>query len=134
MRAVSPKVLVPLSLALVVGLGACASSGTGTGTAPRGSSTRIVASDFEEMASEDVYTIVQRMRPRWLQVRGGTTAQGRALTAIFIDGVRQSGSVEILRGLRGSDVEEVRYMNARDATTRWGTDMMGGAIEVFTKH
>jgi hypothetical protein len=41
--------------------------------------------------------------------------------------------VEILRSIRAGDVEEARFLNARDATTRYGTDMTAGAIEVVTR-
>jgi hypothetical protein len=35
--------------------------------------------------------------------------------------------------MRATDVEELRYLNARDATTMYGTDMAAGAIQVITK-
>jgi len=125
---------VVVALGLIVALAACASAGgTSTGT-PRSSSTRLVAADFDNDVGLDVFMIVQRYRPRWLQVRGATTAQGPAQIAVIIDGTRQQGSVELLRSIRGSEVDEIRYLNARDATTRYGTDMTGGAIEVITKH
>jgi len=123
-----------MALGMVVALAACASGGGTSGGAPRSSSTRLIAADFDSDVGLDVYAIVQRYRPRWLQVRGGTTAQGPARIAVIIDGTRQQGSVEILRSIRGSEVDEIRYLNARDATTRYGTDMTGGAIEVITKH
>lgn len=121
------------ALALLVALGACA-SGSGGGGTPRSSSTRLVAADFENDVTFDAYTIIQRYRPRWLQIRGSTTVNGRVEIAVIIDGTRQQGGVEILRSLRGTDVDEIRYLNARDATTRYGTDMTAGAIEVITKH
>lgn len=121
-----------LVLGLVLGLGACASSGAGT--ARRGSSNRLVAADFEEYASQDILTVIQRMRPTWLRVRGGGTAQGKAVIQVFVDGMQQNGGPDVLRGIRASSVEEVSFMNASDATTRYGTNMAGGAIEVKTKH
>lgn len=122
-----------VALALTVGLGACASSGS---SGPRRSSTRITAQEFEAFAQEDVYSIVQRLRPQWLVVRapGNATTGVRPQISVIIDGVKQTGSVEVLRSLRGSDVDELRYMNARDATTRYGTGNVAGAIEVITKH
>ena len=48
--------------------------------------------------------------------------------AVFIDDIRQPGGVDVLRSTRVTDLLEVRYMNARDATTRYGTDMISGAI------
>ncbi len=131
-RRSAPQVLS--ALAMLMALGACASGSGGGGGAPRSSSTRLVAADFQNDVGFDVYTIIQRHRPRWLQVRGATTAQGPARISVIIDGTRQQGSVEVLRSIAGSEVDELRFLNARDATTRYGTDMTAGAIEVVTKH
>ena len=126
----------PTAPILVVGwrallaLGACASGGGGSAG---GSPDRLTSEQLGEYASLDLYTLVQRLRPRWLQVRGTVTAQGRASIAVVLDGVRQQGSIEILRGLRAADVEELRHLNARDATTMYGTDMAAGAIQIITK-
>lgn len=128
-RSSRPTLIV--ALALTVGLGACASSGS---SGPRRSSTRITAEEFEDFSQQDVFSIVQRLRPQWLVVRAPASTQGRAQISVIIDGVKQTGSVEVLRSIRGSDVDELRYINARDATTRYGTDNVAGAIEVITKH
>ena len=123
---------VPLALlALSVALGACASGG---GSSPsRSSSARLTAAELEVDASQDLYTVIQRRRPQWLQNRAPATAQGRQQISVILDGVRQQGGPEVLRSMRAGDVEEVRFLNARDATTRYGTDMTAGAIEVVTK-
>ncbi len=133
MRSIRSRRRVLVALGMIVAVAACA-SGSGSGGTRRSSSTRLVAADFENDVGLDVYSIIQRHRPQWLQVRGGTTAQGPARIAIIIDGTRQQGSVEILRSIRGSEVDELRFLNSRDATTRYGTDMTAGAIEVDTKH
>lgn len=119
-------------LALAALLGGCASSGGG-GSSGGGNSNVITQQQISDLESLDVYAIVQRLRPRWLQVRGMSSAQGQAQIAVIVDSVRQQGSIELLRSMRGLDVRELRYLNARDATTRYGTDMTAGAIEVFTR-
>jgi hypothetical protein len=134
MRSIRSRRRVLVALGMIVALAACASAGGTSAGTRRSSSTRLVAADFETDVGLDVYSIIQRYRPRWLQVRGGTTAQGPARISVIIDGTRQQGSLEILRSIRGSEVDELRFLNARDATTRYGTDMTGGAIEVDTKH
>lgn len=128
-----PSRRVPLVvLAFSVALGACASSGGGSSSS-RSSSTRLTAAELEVDASQDLYTVIQRRRPQWLQNRAPATAQGRQQISVILDGVRQQGGPEVLRSMRAGDVEEVRFLNARDATTRYGTDMTAGAIEVVTK-
>jgi hypothetical protein len=119
-------------LGLIALLGGCASPGGGGGSS-RGSTNVITQAQISELESLDVYAIVQRLQPRWLQVRGMSSAQGQAQIAVIVDSVRQQGSIELLRSMRGLDVRELRYLNARDATTRYGTDMTAGAIEVFTR-
>ena len=125
------SVLVPL--VLCVAMGACAGSGGAGAGAPRSSSTSLGAEELQQDAAMDLFTLIQRRRPQWLQNRGPTTAQGRQPIAVVLDGVRQQGSVEILRSMRAGDVQLVRFLNARDPTTRCGTDMTAGAIEVVTK-
>jgi hypothetical protein len=131
-----PTSVKPTRILLVVAclaLTACASSGTSESAPRRSSSTRISTEELQQSAGQDLYTVVQRLRPQWFVVRGGVTAQGRASIAVILDGVRQQGSLEVLRSLKAADTEELRFINARDATTRYGTDMTAGAIEVITK-
>jgi hypothetical protein len=94
----------------------------------------LTEADIESDQSLDLYSIIQRHRPQWLRVRGAVTTSGPVTIAVIIDGTRQQGGVDVLRSLRGSEVQEVSFMNARDATTRYGTDMTGGAIVVVTRH
>ncbi len=133
MRSVSVNRRVVLVLGLVLALGACAGGG-GAGGAGRGSSTRLTEADIENDQSLDLYSIIQRRRPQWLRVRGAVTTSGPVTIAVIIDGTRQQGSVDLLRSMRGGEVQEVRFMSASDATTRYGTDMTGGAIVIVTKH
>jgi hypothetical protein len=122
-----------LIVAACLALSACASGGPSDTVPRRGSSDRITADELQQSAGQDLYTVVQRLRPQWLVIRGGVTAQGRATIAVILDGVRQLGSVEVLRSMKAADTQELRFVNARDATTRYGTDMTAGAIEVLTK-
>lgn len=133
MKPASAKGTRILLVASCLALAACASGGTGSSAPRRGSSDRISSEELQQAAGQDLYTVVQRLRPQWLVIRGGVTAQGRATIAVILDGVRQQGSVEILRSMKAVDAQEMRFMNARDATTRYGTDMSAGAIEVVTK-
>ena len=133
MKPASVKPTRILLVASCLALAACASGGTSDSAPRRGSSDRISAEELQQSVGQDLYTVVQRLRPQWLVVRGGVTAQGRATIAVILDGMRQQGSVEILRTMEASDTQEMRFLNARDATTRYGTDMSAGAIEVITK-
>lgn len=114
--------------AALVALQGCASAGSPGGSTS--SSTTLTAAEFEDLSNLDLLTIIQRLRPQWLQVRGGRTTSGQAILGVIVNGMRQDGGPGALSNIRGSDVEEARFLNARDATTRYGTDMFVGAIEV----
>ena len=130
MRLLPMKRLVLTLFALSLGATGCASGsgGGGGGGAPRGSSTRIVADELATVSQLDLYAAIQRLRPAWL--RPGTRGQ---LPEVIVDGSPQAGGAEGLRSFRSGDVGQVEYMNASDATTRFGTGYTGGAILVTTR-
>jgi hypothetical protein len=114
-------------------LAGCASAGGGS-SASRSSRTPITREEIGDRGSLDLYTVVQQLRPSWLQNRGQATPMGGVRTVrVAIDGRLQPGSVEVLRTLRGAEVQEVRYMSGQDAQTRFGMDTDGGVILVTTE-
>lgn len=121
------RLLVP-SLALALGLTGCASAGAGGGdAAPRGSANRIILEELEPVQQLDAFDAVRRLRPMWLRSRGGSSPQ------VLVDGNRQPGGLEALRSIRSSEIQEMQFMSASDATTRFGTGFDGGAILVTTR-
>ena len=121
-----------LAAAFVVVLAGCASGGQSSGPR-RGSGDVLTAAEMEPWGAQDLYVVVQRLRPRWLQVREAVTTQGHMRLSLVVDGARQEGSVDLLRNMRASDVEEIQYMNSRDATTLYGLAMMSGALIITTR-
>jgi hypothetical protein len=99
----------------------------------------------EEIATGSYQTaldIVQNLRPTMLRGRGATTgvtgadASGYegsvAGVVVYLEEVRLGG-IESLRSIPAAGVKEIRFISARDATTRWGTGHPSGAIQVITK-
>jgi hypothetical protein len=43
------------------------------------------------------------------------------------------GGLSALDGMEIREIEEIRFISASDATTRYGTGYPGGIIEVFTR-
>ena len=93
----------------------------------------------EELATDDIATLsaydaVQRLRPGWLSPRGASSVSG---SANRFPGVMLSNNVmddvAILHTLPVTDVESMRYLDARDATTRFGTGYVNGLIEIFPR-
>ena len=118
------------ALALVAGLGACASTGSG------GGGGRYVITDEEIMSQPNMPAgqLIQRLKPQWFQTRGLDNFEGAQGLLVVVDGVRrEQGNIAILNSYQSHDLEEIRYMNRRDATMRYGTDGGGGAILITTR-
>jgi len=111
---------------LLAGCGGGAGGGAAA-AAPRGSADRIVAAELEAVPQLSAYEAIQRLRPRWLVTRSGGMPQ------VHVNGNIQMGGVEALRTVRAADIQEIRYLNAADATTRFGTNYVSGAILVTTR-
>ena len=119
---------VLLTLALMGCAGVHSSGGSGGGPNEI-SSEKLRQADLEGLSA---LQIIQRVRLQWLRSRGSSFASGQIFARIVVDGV-PSGGLDDLPSIRGSDIDEMRYLNARDATTRFGTGYDGGAILVVTR-
>jgi len=120
MRAHSPKKLVVLALAVAPGTAGCASSG---GTArPAGATTnRIVLAELEALPQMNALSAIERLRNSWLRTRSGDAPQ------LYVDGARRGG-ISDLTSILSTEIEEMEYLSAGDATNRYGTGHSGGAI------
>jgi len=50
---------------------------------------------------------------------------------VYVDNVR-AGGTDFLTARPLDGIVEIRYHNGRDATTKWGTGVGGGVIELIT--
>lgn len=121
----------PAALAALVVLAACSATAGG-----RAGGTRnvITADEIASTTARDAYEVIERLRPRWLQSRGVASFRDAApqLPVVYVDRIR-IGGLEVLRTLNVTDIVELRFYSASDATTRYGTDHAGGVIEVYTR-
>jgi hypothetical protein len=121
----------------------CSSSGSAgkEAGAPRAASRQqdvIAESEIGARAGEaaNALQIIQKLRPQMLRSRGRISPNDKssegALPRVVVDDVAY-GTIENLANITASQVKEIRYMNASDATTKFGTGYMGGVILVVTK-
>ena len=121
----------------------CSSSGssnsaTGAPRAPSRQQDVITAAEIAERAADasNALQIVQKLRPQMLTTRGrfspADSSDAGARPRVVVDGVAY-GQVENLVNVNAISVMEIRYISATDATTRFGTGYVGGAILVTTK-
>jgi len=116
-------------------LGCQAATGSGTGAATPSTSRRVLLGDeIRSVSATDAYEAVQRLRPEWLRRRGQVSIQDPSAggVVIYLDGVRFGGP-RSLEGLRAESIVQMEYLDASDATTRFGTGHGGGAILVRTR-
>ncbi|GAC1517336.1 MAG: hypothetical protein NVS1B4_17170 [Gemmatimonadaceae bacterium] len=124
------QLLVLLAAAAML---ACASAGSG---AARPGSNVLTAADMADFRSENVYSILQRLRPDYLRgnARGATSLGGglQKGTVVYVDRVRY-GTTDVLRTLSGAKVREVRYYTATEAAMALGTNNSAPVIAVTTQ-
>lgn len=126
MRIRSSKGMLILAMALTLGTAGCASGGGGGSARPEGAtSNRIVRAELEPLGQISALRAVERLRPRWLQSRSGDTP------VLYVDGARR-GNTSDLNGMMATEIQQMEFMSASDATNRYGTGHAGGAILVQT--
>lgn len=131
-RSLRPLVVLLLAAAFA----ACASGGERT---PAGVNRDILTrQELQAYDSQDAYTVIRRLRSSWLNARTtGSMSNPENLGSesqiqVYIDGVRTARGVDDLETIDVSQIREIRYLDARDATMVYGTDHGAGAILVTT--
>jgi hypothetical protein len=138
------------TLLAALSLAACASgssAGGDTAAAPRRNSTVITAQEIAAATgASTAYDVVRQLRPAWLVERGirgtggaaapgaltSTATEGPAGVVVYRDGTRLGGFSE-LQNIPAETVGEIRWLDGRDATQRFGTGHGAGAIEITSK-
>ena len=81
------------------------------------------------MTVDNAYDAVQRLRPNMLRARTTSAPGANQTPVVFVDGIRK-GSIEYIRSIPRGEVQEIRYLNVQDATTRYGMNVPAGVLEV----
>jgi hypothetical protein len=138
--ALARTLIVGSTLAGVLG---CASSGSTTAQAGEPQTTAAPAptrqrKDPTVITEQEISTrptltarqVIEQLRPQFLRVRG-TTTLGNAATQdviwVYVDGTRH-GNLEVLSNISANEVREIRYLSPAEATNRYGTGHVQGAI------
>lgn len=127
MRVQTSKRFLILALALALGSAGCASSGGGSSSRPPGAtSNRIVLAELDALPQMNAYRAIERLRATWLRTRSGDPPQ------LYVDGARR-GNVSNLTSMLTTEISQIEYMSASDASNRFGTGHTGGAILVTSR-
>ena len=124
---------------LVAAAPGCASSGAGNGASQqsshRGSPDRITQEELATIDVQNALQAVQRLRPSFLQNRGGASSsitQGPQDVVVYVDQTRMGGPNSLAQ-IPISDVKEIQHLSGTDATQRYGTGHGSGVIIVIRK-
>jgi len=84
----------------------------------------------------DAYQLIERLRPQFLRMRGGsgrldTSQQGIEIQVVIDNSGR--GGLTVLHSIPTTTLKEVRFLNGADASIQFGTNFGAGAILVFTR-
>jgi hypothetical protein len=120
----------------------CASSSSGAGASQqssqssrRGSPDRITQEELATIDVQNALQAVQRLRPSFLQNRGGASSsitQGPQDVVVYVDQTRMGGP-NTLAQIPITDVKEIQHLSGTDATQRYGTGHGSGVIIVIRK-
>lgn len=134
----SPRGLpgVPAGILAVMTLVLCGCAGGAGGSAAGAGDARaaevIGLEDLRELERLNALQVVQRLRPQWLRTRGVDSFVTTNAVVVYVDDTRVGGVRELRRFL-AQEVEEIRYLDSRQATTRFGVGHPSGAILLTTR-
>lgn len=114
-------------MAVILVAPGCASSGS----SDRGASDVLTRTQLEPVDHLTAWDAVRRFRPLWLRTARGqdTFNDDRGTIRVYVDDVFMGGP-EVLRDEDVREIEEIRYLDSRQATTRFGMDHPSGAIMI----
>jgi hypothetical protein len=118
---------IVVGILVVLAASGC-SKGNGTTAGARPSSDLLTQKEISTVSVSNAYDAVQRLRPTFLRPRS-TATRTMEYAIVFLDGIR-SGGPETLKTIPAGQIKEIRYLNARDATTRYGLNVSAGVLEV----
>lgn len=124
--------VLAIATAALLALGAC--TGQPSHVAPRDRNL-ITADEIARSNASNAYEAVERLRPAFLRTRGAQSIQNPEppTPMIYLDGIR-FGPLQTLSSIPAIGILSIQYMNAVDATQRFGMGHEGGAILITTKH
>lgn len=124
---------IMIVVAAFLTIGACAGAKSRRAAPP--DRNMITADEIDRANASNAYEIVERLRPAFLRTRGAESLQNPTppTPIIYLDGMRY-GTLQTLASVPAIGIVSIQYLNAIDATQRFGFGNEGGAILITTKH
>lgn len=115
----------------MISLTGCASSPHGR----LGDRNVITAEQILSANVETAYDLVVKFRPNFLAPRGPTSIllKQSKEPSVYVDNV-EFGLVASLRTIQASSLSAIRFVEGREAMTKYGADHSAGVIELYTRY
>jgi len=111
---------------VITALTACATTGDGSSYDPN----LITLEEIEASVHDNLYDIVQELRPRWLVTTASMSIRsGPGSVRFYVDGAPQGSPGSIHKSI----IQEIRHYGPTEAQARWGAGHQQGAIDVITR-
>ena len=128
------RAMMVLAFATLVAGGGCASN-------PRaGSGTSMDRITNDELVSvegvRNLWDVVERLRPRWLQVRAAERSLGLATNIVVFQDQTYLGDIDILHQLSPDVAYDMRWLDGATASATLpglGSQHVAGAIIIYTR-
>lgn len=127
----SPMVLVGLLIVGALGLVSCATAER----TPRSNPNLLTYEEIQSVEAANLFEVVQRLRPRWLEDRSARTTLGSTAILVYEDQARL-GDVSVLRQLPVSAAGSMRFLDAAQASATLpgiGSGHVAGAIVISSR-
>lgn len=92
----------------------------------------IAQQEIEASQSLTAYDMIRSLRPRWLSERGVSSLRTSNPIMLYVNESRV-GTVDRLRDYAPRDLREARFLDATQATQRFGTGHRSGAIMLYLR-
>jgi hypothetical protein len=96
---------------------------------PSRASDVVLEKELRESSALTALEFVRERRPQWLSRRGASLGGSPPEPVVYLAHAR-IGGLQALGQLPTANIRELRYFNATEATSRWGTGPLAGAIVV----
>lgn len=128
---VRPAVVGFWSAVVMVALGGCAS----TQHAPETDRSVITLQQIQAANVETAYDLVTKFRADFLRSRGPTSILLKQTTEarVYLDSVNY-GTLSSLRSIQAANIAGIRFIEGRDAMTKYGSEHSAGVIEIYTRY
>lgn len=121
-----------LILLFCVSLVSCTAA---TRSGPTTRSDRISREEIDASDAQDAYELIQRLRPRWLMVRGSRSMTNSTGILVFMNNTRMGG-IDALRQISVRGIGSIRYLDAAQAVAELpgiGSGPIEGAIVISSR-